>query len=133
MTPMSSYAASVAEGIRQTIAAYTQALDDGRADDVVATFCADGGIDIPFIGAHQSHDALREVYAKLVPQVPQRHLVVNTLVVDADEHVARAVSDIVFLLRGESGWSVQLVGRYTDTLHNTVDGWRFHHRAAEFI
>jgi len=130
---MSSYDASTIEGIRQTIAAYTQALDDGRTDDLVATFCRDGSVDIPFIGAHQGHDALREIYAKLVPQVPQRHLVMNTLVVDADEHEARAVSDIVFLLRGESGWSVQLVGRYTDTLHHTDVGWRFHHRAAEFV
>ena len=130
---MSSYDAATVEGIRQTIAAYTQALDDGRTDDLVATFCADGSIDIPFIGAHQGHDALREVYGKLAPQVPQRHLVANTLVTDAGEHEARAVSDIVFLLRGESGWSVMLVGRYTDTLHRTDAGWLFHHRAAEFV
>jgi hypothetical protein len=131
---MGSYDASVVEGIRQTIAAYTQALDDGRTDDLVATFCSDGSIDIPFIGAHQGHEALRDIYGKLVPQAPQRHLVVNTLVVDANEHEARAVSDIVFLLRGESGWTVQLVGRYTDTLHHKKDaGWRFHHRAAEFV
>jgi hypothetical protein len=130
---MSSYDASTVEDIRQTIAAYTQALDDGRTEDVVATFCPDGGIDIPFIGAHQGHDALREVYAKLVPQSPQRHLVGNTLVIDANEHEARAMSDIVFLHRGESGWAVQLVGRYTDTLHRSSSGWRFHHRSAEFV
>ena len=130
---MSSYDDSAVDGIRQAIAAYTQALDDGRTDDLVATFCPDGSIDIPFIGAHEGQAALREIYAKLVPQVPQRHLVTNTLVLEADEHEARAVSDIVFLLRAESGWSVQLVGRYTDTLHRTPDGWRFHHRAAEFI
>ena len=29
--------ADVAEGVRATIAAYTQALDDGRTDDVVIT------------------------------------------------------------------------------------------------
>ena len=34
--------ADVAEGIRAAIATYTQALDDGRTDDVVATFCSDG-------------------------------------------------------------------------------------------
>src|SRR5207245_6233482 len=34
--------ADVVEGIRATIAAYTQALDDGRTDDVVATYCDDG-------------------------------------------------------------------------------------------
>ena len=130
---MTTYDASTVAAISQTIAAYTQALDDGRVDDLVATFCKDGSIDIPFIGAHQGHDALREIYGKLKPQVPQRHLVVNTLVLEANEHEARAMSDIVFLLRGESGWGVQLVGRYTDTLHHTDSGWRFHHRAAEFV
>jgi 3-phenylpropionate/cinnamic acid dioxygenase small subunit len=130
---MTTIDAATVQGISQTIATYTQALDDGRTDDIVATFCADGSVDIPFIGAHQGHAALREIYAKLVPQVPQRHLVVNTLVTDADDHEARAVSDIVFLLRREAGWAVQLVGRYTDTLHQTKAGWRFHHRAAEFV
>ena len=49
--------ADVAEGVRATIAAYTHALDDGRTDDVVATFCADGVVDIPGMGTHEGHDA----------------------------------------------------------------------------
>ena len=52
--------AEVVEGVRATIAAYTQALDDGRTDDVVATFCPDGVCDIPGMGTHRGHDALRE-------------------------------------------------------------------------
>jgi len=121
------------EGIRRTIAAYTQALDDGRTDDVVATFCPDGGVDIPGLGSHAGHAALRESYARVTPRRPQRHLVVNTLVVECTEHEATAISDVVFLLRGQSGWTVQLVGRYTDVLHHGDAGWRFHHRAAEFV
>ena len=39
--------ADVAEGVRATIAAYTHALDDGRTDDVVATFCPDGVVRHP--------------------------------------------------------------------------------------
>jgi hypothetical protein len=39
----------------------------------------------------------------------------------------------VFLLRGDAGWNVQVVGRYHDTLHRDGDGWRFHHRRAEFV
>jgi hypothetical protein len=53
----------VAEGVRATIAAYTQALDDGRTDDVVATFCPDGVCDIPGMGTHEGHAALRAAYA----------------------------------------------------------------------
>ncbi|HTR68865.1 MAG TPA: nuclear transport factor 2 family protein [Mycobacteriales bacterium] len=125
--------ADVAEGVRATIAAYTQALDDGRTDDVVATFCSDGGCDIPGLGALEGHDALRAAYAALEPQIPQRHLVLNTHVTDWDGHSASASSDVVFLLRTDTGWQVFLVGRYQDTLHFDGGAWRFHHRAAEFI
>jgi hypothetical protein len=124
--------ADVVEGIRATIAAYTQALDDGRTDDVVATFCPDGGCDIPGMGTHAGHDALRAAYTKWKPRRPQRHLVVNTLVTDWNDHEASAISDVIFLLLGESGWAVQVVGRYHDTLHLTDGTWRFHRRTAQF-
>ena len=125
--------ADVAEGVRATIAAYTQALDDGRTDDVVATFCADGGCDIPGLGTYEGHDALRAAYNNWKPRRPQRHLVLNTLVTDWSEHEAHAISDVVFLSQGDAGWAVQLVGRYHDTLHRAGDAWRFHHRAATFV
>ena len=49
--------ADVDAGVRAAIAAYTQALDDGRTDDVVATYCPDGVCDIPGMGTHEGHDA----------------------------------------------------------------------------
>ena len=127
----------VVEEVRALLARYTHALDDGRADDVVATFCTDGSVDIPGLGKHVGHDALRAAYTKWKPRRPQRHLVVNTLVTDWDDREAHAVSDVVFLLQGDDGWDVQVVGRYHDTLHRdrdgNVGGWRFHHRRAEFV
>jgi hypothetical protein len=126
--------AEVAEGVRTAMATYTQALDDGRTDDVVATFCPDGGCEIPGMGTHRGHEALREAYTRWEPKRPQRHLVLNTLVVTWNDAEATAVSDVVFLLLDDSGWSVQLVGRYHDTLHHHDDGtWRFHHRTATFV
>jgi hypothetical protein len=125
--------ADVVEGVRATLAAYAHALDDGRTDDVVATFCTDGVIDIPGLGIHEGHDALRAAYAAWTPRRPQRHLVLNTHVTDWDEHEAAAVSDVIFLLQGKSGWSIQLVGRYHDTLHHDGAAWRFHRRVAEFV
>jgi ketosteroid isomerase-like protein len=125
--------AAVVEGIRATIAAYTQALDDGRTDDVVVTYCPDGVIEIPGTGTFAGHDALREAYAGWTPQRPQRHLVVNTLVTDWNDHEAIAISDLVFMVKGDAGWSIQLVGRYHDTLHHGDGAWRFHCRAAEFV
>ena len=129
---MSSFA-EVSEGIRNTLADYTQALDDGRTDDVVATFCPDGGVEIPSFGTHEGHDALRAAYGKWIPLQPQRHLVLNTHITHWSDDEATAVSDIVFLLLGESGWAIQLVGRYHDTLHREDGTWRFHHRRAEFV
>lgn len=127
-----SEVAEVAEGVRAAIAAYTLALDDGRTDDVVATFCPDGMCDIPGLGRHQGHAALREAYGKAEPKRPQRHLVLNTLVTLGDEGEARATSDLVFLLKADTGWAVQLVGRYHDVLHGDGGVWRFHSRTAEF-
>jgi hypothetical protein len=124
--------ADVAEGVRAAIAAYTLALDDGRTDDVVATFCVDGVVDIPGLGTHEGHDALREAFGRIEPKRPQRHLVLNTFVTDWNDDEANAISDVVFLLKGESGWGIQLVGRYTDVLHHDDGTWRFHRRAATF-
>jgi hypothetical protein len=125
--------AAVVEAVRAALAAYTQALDDGRTDDVVATFVPDGSVDIPGLGSHQGHDALRAAYAAVEPRRPQRHLVLNTLVTGWDDEQATATSDVVFLLQRSAGWSVALVGRYTDTLARTDQGWRFVHRAAQFV
>jgi len=125
--------ADVAEGVRATIAAYTHALDDGRTDDIVATFCPEGAVDIPGMGAHAGHDALRAAYTKWKPRQPQRHLVVNTLVSDWNDTEASATSDVIFLLQGDAGWVVQVVGRYHDVLHYADGTWRFHRRTAEFV
>jgi hypothetical protein len=125
--------ADVAEGVRAAIATYTLALDDGRTDDVVATFCTDGVCNIPGMGTHHGHEALRTAYAKWSPRRPQRHLVLNTLVSEWSDTEATATSDVVFLLLGESGWTVQLVGRYRDTLRLVDGAWRFHRRDATFV
>jgi len=124
--------ADVIEGVRATLAAYAHALDDGRTDDVVATFCADGTCDIPGMGTHEGHDALRAAYAKWKPRRPQRHLVLNTQVTEWTAHEATAVSDVIFVLQGDAGWAIQLVGRYHDVLHNDDGTWRFQSRSAVF-
>ena len=115
--------AEVAEGVRAVIATYTHALDDGRADDVVATFCADGVLDAPGVGTFEGHDA----YAGWAPRGPQRHLVVNTLT-DWSEDEATAVSDVVFTTQDDAGWAIRFVARYVDTLHHDGGTWRFHRR-----
>jgi SnoaL-like protein len=123
----------VVAGVQAAIATYTHALDDGRTDDVVATFCADGGCDIPGLGTFVGHDALREAYAGWKPKRPTRHLVVNTVVTEWGDHEAKATSDVIVLVKGDSSWAIAVVGRYADTLHHDDGRWRFHHRSAEFL
>lgn len=124
--------ADVVAGVGAALASYAHALDDGRTDDVVDTFCADGAIEIPGLGTHVGHDALRAAYAGWAPVRPQRHLVVNTHVTEWDGDEATALSDVVFLLKKDAGWVVQLVGRYHDTLRNEDGRWRFRRRTATF-
>jgi ketosteroid isomerase-like protein len=125
--------AEVAAGVKAALAAYTHALDDGRTEDVVDTFCPDATVDIPGLGAHEGHEALRAAYARWVPRRPQRHVVVNTHVTTGPDGAAYAVSDVLFLLKGPDGWAVQVVGRYSDVLHLHGERWRFHRRTAEFV
>ena len=122
--------ADVAEGVRATLAAYTHALDDGRTADIVATYTPDGVFDMPGTGTFEGHDALRAIYEEWKPRRPQRHMVVNTLVTEWNDHDASAVSDVVFSLKGEKGWSIQFVARYLDVLHRDEgdDRWKFQRR-----
>src|SRR6266567_125463 len=108
--------AQVSLGVHAAIAAYTQALDEGRTADIVATFCPDGATEIMGVGTFTGHEALRGVYSGMVPTAPQKHLVANTVITSWTENEATAVSDLVFLSRGKSGWAVGIVGRYEDTL-----------------
>ena len=124
--------ADVVEGVRAALAAYAHALDDGRVADVVATFCPDGTLVMGRGDDIVGHDALRTAYEGWVPQRPQRHVVVNTHVTAWSDAEASAVSDLLFLLKGEAGWAVQMVGRYDDTLHQVDGTWRFHRRVASF-
>ncbi|HEX4492250.1 MAG TPA: nuclear transport factor 2 family protein [Acidimicrobiia bacterium] len=121
--------ADVVEGVRAAIAAYTLALDDGRTDDVVATFAPDGVSEMPGMGRLEGHDALRAAYARWTPRRPQRHVVANTLLTEWTDDDARAISDVVFLLQGKDGWSVQMVGRYDDTLRRDGKTWKFARRS----
>ena len=120
----------VAEGVRATIATYTHALDDGRTDDVVDTYCPDGVFEMPGVGTFEGHDALREAYEGWKPRGPQRHLVLNTLVTAQEDGEVSAESDVVLITDSGSGWSIQFVARYRDTLHRHDDDgrWRFRRR-----
>ena len=123
----------MAEGVRAAIATYTHALDDGRTDDVVATFCPDGFCDMPGLGRHEGHDALREAYGEWKPVRPQRHLVLNTVVTEWDDGRGAGHQRLRLLVEGRAGvgaWSSSAATTTSSTA--TATAWRFHSRVAEF-
>jgi hypothetical protein len=124
--------ADVVAGVGTAIATYTHALDDGRTDDVVATFCPDGAVDMPGLGRHVGHDALKAAYEQIAPKQPQRHLVSSIHVTNWDVREASATSDVVLLVKNETRWTVAVVGRYDDVLRRDGDRWLFHSRTAQF-
>jgi ketosteroid isomerase-like protein len=125
--------AEVAAQARQAIAAYCQALDDGRVDDLIALFTPDGVSALPGMDPVRGHDALRALYQALAEQAGlQKHLVVNTVVSALADGRVGAVSDLVFLSHGENGWQIPLAGRYEDVLTEDDGRLRFASRSLTF-
>ena len=125
--------AEIAYAVHAAIAAYAQALDTGRTDDVVALFCPDGVAEIGGQGSFEGHDAIRAAYGRWVPTRPQLHLVANTVITSCADDEATATSNLTFFDRGASGWGVRLVGRYDDTLHRHDGTWLFRRRVTTFM
>ena len=124
--------AEVVEHIRAAIADHAQAQDDGRTDDLVALYCPDGVVEVPDVGTYEGRDAIRDAFSGWTPKLPQRHVISNTLVTDWNDHEAKAVSDVVFIQKGESGWAVQVVARYHDTFQQTDGVWLFRRRMSRY-
>ncbi|MET9037258.1 nuclear transport factor 2 family protein [Streptomyces mirabilis] len=128
-----STGASVAANVHAAIAAYAQALDAGRVDDLTDLFWPDGVAEIAGVGTYEGQEAIRDGYAAFAPTRPQLHLTANTVVTSWTEDEATAVSNLAFFQRGDAGWAVQLVGRYDDTLSRRDGAWRFQRRVTTFV
>ena len=122
--------AEVAEGVRATIARYTHALDDGRTDDVVATYCADGVFELPgtrhLRGPRRPARDVRRRGSRGCPsatssQHPRRPSGATT------RPPRPATSSSSSRARTAAGRS-QFVARYLDVLHHDDGTWRFHRR-----
>ncbi len=127
-------AAEVAAGVRATIGAHTQAQDAGWIEMVVAQYTADAVLEMPGIPPFEGQAAIREAFKGFAEQIvsPTRHLLANTLLTSWSADEATAESDAALFVRGETGWGVQLVGHYVDTLRLQDGVWRFQHRKTTF-
>ncbi len=114
------------------IGRHTQAQDAGRTDEIVALYTPDGVLELPGTDPLQGHDALRAAFKGWEPELPQLHLVTNTVVTSTTADEATATSDVVFLQRGEAGWAVQVVGHYEDDLIRTDGTWLLRRRKTTY-
>ncbi len=123
----------VTVGVQATQAAYTQALDAGRVDEVLATFRDDATFEIPqFEVSAQGHAALRDYYTASTAELNLRHVLANTMVSKPAADTVESSSDVLVLMNGESGWALKMVGKYRDALR-LVDGeWLFERRTLSF-
>ncbi|MFJ8109552.1 nuclear transport factor 2 family protein [Streptomyces sp. NPDC096132] len=119
-------------GVQNTVAAYAHALDAGRTEVIPELFTEDGVAEITGQGTFVGRDAIRKAYGAFAPQAPQLHLVGNTVLTSPPGDEVTAAGDLVFFVRGEEGWAVQLVGSYQDTLVREDGVWRFRRRVTTF-
>ncbi|MGW3291793.1 nuclear transport factor 2 family protein [Streptomyces sp. NPDC001002] len=130
---MTVTAEAALSGVQNAVAAYAHALDAGRTELVADLFTDDGVSEIAGQGTFEGREAIREAYEAFAPQVPQLHLVGNTVLTSPPGGEVTASSSLVFFVRGEAGWAPLLVGAYADTLVRVDGGWRFRRRVTTFL
>jgi 3-phenylpropionate/cinnamic acid dioxygenase small subunit len=112
--------------IRELAARYNHAIDDGRAEDWVATFVPDGTFESTALGTHTGTDALRSFAASYIAAFTGRHCT-SDYVVDVDGDDARSRCYLILVNNAEAP-IVSTTAVYDDVLRRTSDGWRFVHR-----
>ncbi|WP_328676729.1 nuclear transport factor 2 family protein [Streptomyces sp. NBC_01261] len=122
----------VVAGVRAVLGSHTQAQDAGRTDEIVALYTPDAVLEIPGMDPVEGRDAIHAAFKGWEPVRPQLHLVTNTVVTSTGEDEARALSDVVFLQRGEAGWAVGVVGHYDDTLRRQDGTWLIRSRKTTY-
>jgi uncharacterized protein (TIGR02246 family) len=117
------------EGIRRTLALYSQLCDDGRFDEFAQLFAADAEFRVMGM-VHQGREAIQTFMAAAQgPEARGKHITSNT-VISVDGHTARAFTDYLFVATDKT---ITNIGRYHDALVREPDGvWRFQVREIVF-
>ncbi len=119
------------EAIRDLVAAYAQAVDGGRLDELIELFTPDGVLETPDTEAHRGRAAIRariagaqHALADTTASALIRHHVSNLrIVVTGPQDATGEAYFFVLTAHGPDHW-----GRYRDR-YTLVDGrWRFAHR-----
>jgi 3-phenylpropionate/cinnamic acid dioxygenase small subunit len=120
-------------GIRRTLAAYCQHLDDGDFAALAHQFAPDGSISFGDSGAANGRVDIEAWFSGgYTPERRGKHLSVNTIV-DLDGDRATARSDFAFFGFVEGELRPLFVGRYYDDFVRAEGRWLIARRVAEFV
>ena len=116
--------------IRETMAAYCQALDACRFADVAALFAEDAVWTTDY-GEAKGRKAIEEMFASVVPKKgegPQRKHYITNIIITVTGDTAKSVSD--YLIIRESGKDLIPVmgGTYRDQWVKRGGTWWFHRK-----
>jgi hypothetical protein len=116
-----------AEGVRYTLAQYSQFVDDRRFDDLADLFTADASWTV-LDTTHHGRRSIRDYMSTWEPHGSQvKHLTMNPII-DISGNSATAVSDYIVVYETPNGGVVLRAGRYHDELSKDGDRWRFAQR-----
>jgi hypothetical protein len=112
--------------IRELVARYNYAIDEGRPDEWVATFVPDGTFESTALGKHTGPEALHAFATGYIAAVTGRHCT-SDFVIDVDGNEARSRCYLIAINNAGTP-AVSVTAVYDDVLRRTADGWRFVHR-----
>jgi hypothetical protein len=112
--------------IRELTARYNYAIDEGRADDWVATFVPDGTFESTALGTFTGAEALKGFATGYIAAVTGRHCTSDWVVeVNGDDAWQRCY---LIAVNNAAAPVIAATAVYEDVLRRTADGWRFVHR-----
>ena len=112
--------------IRELVARYNYAIDEGRPEEWVGTFVPDGTFESTALGTHTGADALLAFAKGYIAAVEGRHCT-SDFVIDVDGDDARSRCYLIAVSNAAAPM-ISVTAVYEDVLRRTSDGWRFVHR-----
>jgi SnoaL-like domain len=114
--------------IKRVLAHYCHVVDDGQFDRLGEVFGEKGAFLIDGEGPHGLTPLID--HFRVIQADGRRGVhVISAPFVTLDGDRAEAKTDVVFFFKGEAGWKPSAVGRYSDELIRTDDGWRIETRS----
>jgi hypothetical protein len=120
--------------IHRIRAAYCQACDDGRFDDLAALFAPHSTFAVMGGTYDGPDDIVAFIAAGQTPELRGKHICANPLVdIDAAGATATGTIDYIFVGRTPEGLQITSAGRYYDTFVHDNGRWLFSSRRIVFL